>query len=159
MRLERSKIRPRNAPPLVTRSSVGQGPCGRPRPGRGRRRLAGALAAGLLVLATAGVRAATTEPPTPQLRALLIKAIHSSFREQGITIPFPQRDLFLKEVPTGNGNKGLPGVPDDILDPSVTWDDREAYDEQAKKLADLFKENFVKFEGKVKEGVERAGPK
>lgn len=78
MRLERSKIRTRNASPLVTPSSVGQVPSGRPRPGRGRLRLAGALAAGLLVLATAGVRAATTEPPTPQLRVLLIKAIHSS---------------------------------------------------------------------------------
>jgi phosphoenolpyruvate carboxykinase (ATP) len=57
-----------------------------------------------------------------------------------------------------NVPKSLPGVPDDILDPSVTWDDREAYDEQARKLADLFKENFVKFEGEVKEGVKRAGP-
>jgi phosphoenolpyruvate carboxykinase (ATP) len=54
--------------------------------------------------------------------------------------------------------KSLPGVPDDILDPSVTWDDREAYDEQARKLADLFKENFVKFEVDVKEGVKRASP-
>jgi phosphoenolpyruvate carboxykinase (ATP) len=57
-----------------------------------------------------------------------------------------------------NVPKSLPGVPDDILDPSVTWDDREAYDEQARKLADLFKENFVKFEVDVKEGVKRASP-
>ena len=57
-----------------------------------------------------------------------------------------------------NVPKSVPGVPDDILDPSVTWDDRKAYDEQAKKLADLFKENFLKFEGEVKEGVKRAGP-
>ncbi|MGA7800276.1 MAG: transglycosylase SLT domain-containing protein, partial [Gammaproteobacteria bacterium] len=34
-------------------------------------------AAGML-LAAAGGQAATTEPPTPQLRALLVKAIHSS---------------------------------------------------------------------------------
>ena len=57
-----------------------------------------------------------------------------------------------------NVPKSVPGVPDDILDPSVTWDDRKAYDEQARKLADLFKENFVKFEVDVKEGVKRASP-
>jgi phosphoenolpyruvate carboxykinase (ATP) len=52
----------------------------------------------------------------------------------------------------------VPGVPDEILDPRETWDDKDAYDEQAKKLADLFKENFEKFEGEVEEEVGRAGP-
>ncbi|MDP8949146.1 MAG: phosphoenolpyruvate carboxykinase (ATP) [Actinomycetota bacterium] len=52
----------------------------------------------------------------------------------------------------------VPGVPDGILDPRETWPDKSAYDEQAKKLADLFKENFEKFEGEVEEEVRRAGP-
>jgi phosphoenolpyruvate carboxykinase (ATP) len=52
----------------------------------------------------------------------------------------------------------VPGVPDGILDPRETWDDTEAYDEQAKKLASLFKENIEKFEGEVEEEVRRAGP-
>jgi MscS family membrane protein len=32
----------------------------------------------------------------------LLKAIHRAFREQGITIPFPQRDLYVKGMPTGD---------------------------------------------------------
>src|SRR5215212_3047468 len=57
-----------------------------------------------------------------------------------------------------NVPESVPGVPDGILDPRDTWDDAEAYDEQAKKLASLFKENFEKFEGQVEEEVRRAGP-
>ena len=52
----------------------------------------------------------------------------------------------------------VPGVPDEILDPRETWPGKDAYDEQAKKLAGLFKENFSKFEGEVEEEVRRAGP-
>jgi phosphoenolpyruvate carboxykinase (ATP) len=51
-----------------------------------------------------------------------------------------------------------PGVPDEILDPRETWPDKDAYDEQARKLAGLFKENFERFESAVSEDVRRAGP-
>jgi phosphoenolpyruvate carboxykinase (ATP) len=52
----------------------------------------------------------------------------------------------------------LPGVPTEILDPRETWDDKDAYDEQARKLADLFRENFSKFESEVSEEVRNSGP-
>ena len=52
----------------------------------------------------------------------------------------------------------LPGVPTEILDPRETWDDKDAYDEQARKLGDLFRENFSKFESEVSEEVRNAGP-
>jgi phosphoenolpyruvate carboxykinase (ATP) len=52
----------------------------------------------------------------------------------------------------------VPGVPGRILDPRETWDDKDAYDEQAKKLANLFRENFSKFEAEVSEEVRNAGP-
>ena len=52
----------------------------------------------------------------------------------------------------------VPGVPDEILDPRQTWADKDAYDEHARKLADLFRENFERFEGEVEGEVGRAGP-
>jgi phosphoenolpyruvate carboxykinase (ATP) len=52
----------------------------------------------------------------------------------------------------------VPGVPTEVLDPRGTWESGEAYDEQAEKLADLFRENFRKFESEVSEEVKHAGP-
>jgi phosphoenolpyruvate carboxykinase (ATP) len=52
----------------------------------------------------------------------------------------------------------VPNVPSEILDPKGTWSDAEAYDEQAEKLAGLFRENFQKFESEVQEEVLKAGP-
>jgi phosphoenolpyruvate carboxykinase (ATP) len=53
----------------------------------------------------------------------------------------------------------VPGVPDNVLDPKSTWPDARAYDEQAAKLAGMFKENFGKFAEGVSEGVRGAGPR
>tara|TARA_Y100000385_G_scaffold268471_1_gene305536 strand:+ start:69 stop:344 length:276 start_codon:yes stop_codon:yes gene_type:complete len=39
-----------------------------------------------------------------------------------------------------------PGVPGNLLIPSKTWNDAEAYATAAAKLADLFCANFEKFE-------------
>ena len=52
----------------------------------------------------------------------------------------------------------VPGVPTEVLDPRGTWDDKDAYDEQARELARLFTENFRKFEDQVDEEVREAGP-
>jgi phosphoenolpyruvate carboxykinase (ATP) len=52
----------------------------------------------------------------------------------------------------------VPGVPNEVLRPRDTWSDSAAYDEQAKKLAGMFRENFGKFAEAVTEGVRQAGP-
>ncbi|MBA2670179.1 MAG: phosphoenolpyruvate carboxykinase (ATP), partial [Gemmatimonadetes bacterium] len=52
----------------------------------------------------------------------------------------------------------VPGVPNEVLRPRDTWADSAAYDEQAKKLAGMFRENFEKYAEAVTEGVRQAGP-
>ena len=62
--------------------------------------------------------------------------------------------VFNIDVPTT-----CPGVPDSVLDPRSTWPDAGKYDEQARKLAGMFVENFKTFEKDVAPAVKEAGPK
>jgi phosphoenolpyruvate carboxykinase (ATP) len=55
--------------------------------------------------------------------------------------------------------KKCPGVPDSVLDPRSTWSDAAKYDEQAKKLAQMFIDNFKAFEKDVTPSVKEAGPR
>ena len=52
-----------------------------------------------------------------------------------------------------------PGVPDEVLRPNRTWSDQAAYQTQANKLAELFRENFKKYADGVDDAVKAAGPK
>ncbi|MDQ3860471.1 MAG: phosphoenolpyruvate carboxykinase (ATP), partial [Actinomycetota bacterium] len=54
--------------------------------------------------------------------------------------------------------KEAPGVSPEVLDPKGTWGDKDDYDHRARELANLFAENFKKFEAEVDEEVKRAGP-
>ncbi|MDT8859313.1 phosphoenolpyruvate carboxykinase (ATP) [Alkalihalobacillus sp. MEB130] len=51
-----------------------------------------------------------------------------------------------------------PGVPDHVLQPRETWQDKKAYDAKAKELAENFKKNFQKFNS-INDRIKEAGPK
>jgi len=53
---------------------------------------------------------------------------------------FETLPLFNLEIP-----KTLKGVDTDVLNPRNTWEDRMEYDETAKKLASMYRDNFKKY--------------
>ena len=52
-----------------------------------------------------------------------------------------------------------PDVPTEMLQPRNTWADKAAYDEKAKKVAQLFRDNFKKYEAQASAEVRAGGPK
>jgi phosphoenolpyruvate carboxykinase (ATP) len=52
-----------------------------------------------------------------------------------------------------------PGVPDELLDARATWPDAAAYDQQARRLAMMFRENFAQYADEVNLAVLAAGPR
>ncbi len=50
------------------------------------------------------------------------------------------------------------GVPNEVLVPRDTWEDKEAYDKTAKNLAERFVKNFKQFEDFVSEDIRNAQP-
>lgn len=51
-----------------------------------------------------------------------------------------------------------PGVPMDLLNPKGTWEDKEAYEKAAHKLAGFFADNFKKYSTLVNKEITLAGP-
>ena len=49
--------------------------------------------------------------------------------------------------------KSVPDVPSSVLNPRNAWANKSAYDEQARKLSQLFFDNFKRFEGHVSDAV------
>jgi phosphoenolpyruvate carboxykinase (ATP) len=62
--------------------------------------------------------------------------------------------IFNVQVPSS-----CPEVPSEVLRPRNTWPKPEEYDVQARKLAQMFVDNFKKFEQDVPADVKAAGPK
>ena len=50
-------------------------------------------------------------------------------------------------------------MPGEILVPSNTWDDKDAYAEGAARLAELFRENFKTYAEGASEEILAAGPR
>jgi phosphoenolpyruvate carboxykinase (ATP) len=83
-------------------------------------------------------------------RALLNAALDGKLDN----VRFAKDSIFGLEVPTD-----APGVPAQVLNPRDTWPDKAAYDEQARRLAKLFTENFKQFADQASPEVLAAGPK
>ena len=67
-------------------------------------------------------------------------------------VKYRHDEIFNLDIPTE-----CPDVPSEILDPKNTWIDKDSYDLSAKKLAQLFKDNFKKFK-EVTDDIKSAGP-
>ncbi|NNE35506.1 MAG: phosphoenolpyruvate carboxykinase (ATP), partial [Rhodothermales bacterium] len=80
----------------------------------------------------------------------IIDAIHDGALNDVDTVRDP---IFGFEVPTS-----CPEVPSEVLIPRDTWSDPAAYDAQAAKLAQLFRDNFVQFEEGSSDEVIGAAP-
>jgi phosphoenolpyruvate carboxykinase (ATP) len=55
--------------------------------------------------------------------------------------------------------KSCDGVPSEALNPRDTWENKNAYDEMAKKLAGMFVNNFKEYEAETEKEIAAAGPK
>lgn len=80
----------------------------------------------------------------------IIDAIHSG---ELADCPTAQDPIFGLHVPTK-----CSGVPDEVLIPKNTWDDKAAYDTTAAKLAVRFQENFAQYAGDASDRIRKAGP-
>ncbi len=87
--------------------------------------------------------------PIKATRALLNAALDGSLNDA----EFRKDENFGFEVPVA-----VPGVDSAILDPRSTWGDAEEYDTTARKLVQLFVDNFAPFAAHVDQGVRDAAP-
>lgn len=69
-------------------------------------------------------------------------------------VEFVAHDVFGVLMPTT-----CPNVPSDILNPRETWADKEAYDQKAADLAQLFVKNFEKYADQASAEILAAAPK
>jgi phosphoenolpyruvate carboxykinase (ATP) len=83
-------------------------------------------------------------------RAMIRAALSGELDHAG----FEADPIFNLEVP-----QSVSGVPAEVLRPRSTWKNPADYDEQAKKLAGMFVENFKSFESDAAADVKAAGPR
>jgi phosphoenolpyruvate carboxykinase (ATP) len=80
--------------------------------------------------------------------------VHAALAGKLDRIPTTPDPVFGVEVPLQ-----VPGVPEGLLLPRGTWSDPAAYDAQAARLAQMFRENFAQFQDQVPAAVRDAGPR
>ena len=99
---------------------------------------------------TGGAFGTGARMPIKATRALLSAALDGTLK----TVQMRQDPHFGFDVPVS-----VPGVDAKILNPRDTWADKAAYDKQAIKLVQMFRDNFKKYEAHVGADVKAAAPK
>jgi phosphoenolpyruvate carboxykinase (ATP) len=99
---------------------------------------------------TGGAFGTGSRMPIKATRALLSAALDGTLKNVQMRVD----PHFGFEVPVS-----VPGVDSKILNPRDTWADKAAYDKQAIKLVQMFRDNFKKFEAHVGADVKAAAPK
>ena len=77
-------------------------------------------------------------------RAMLRAALNGDLDN----VEFVKDGFFNLDIPTE-----CPHVPSEVLNPRNTWEDKDAYDKQARHLVGLFEENFKQFADGVDDSV------
>ncbi len=86
----------------------------------------------------------------PHTRAMLNAALSGALDD----VEYEEDPVFGLSVPSS-----IPGVPPQLLSPRDTWDDKDAFDLQQKRLAGMFRDNFGQYAGGLPEGVVESGPR
>lgn len=88
--------------------------------------------------------------PIALTRALLRAALHGGLAR----VPFRRDPFFGFETPVA-----APGLDPSLLDPAATWSSPRDYEETAKRVVDLFRENFESLAPHVDGDLRDAGPR
>jgi phosphoenolpyruvate carboxykinase (ATP) len=82
-------------------------------------------------------------------RAMITAALNGELDN----VEFKNHEVFGLAIP-----QTCPNVPDEVLNPRDTWEDKAAYDAKALELAAAFKNNFAKFEEFANDEIMSGGP-
>lgn len=82
-------------------------------------------------------------------RAMITAALEGQLND----VEYTKHEIFGLEMPTT-----CPNVPNEILSPKNTWDDKNAYDTKANNLAEQFISNFEQFASDANEEIMNAAP-
>lgn len=88
-------------------------------------------------------------------RAMVTAALNDAYEKEGVK--FEHNDQFNLDIPTSV--PGAPEIPTEMMNPRNLWADKNAYDEQANKLAQMFVDNFTKKYPDMDAKIVAAGPK
>jgi phosphoenolpyruvate carboxykinase (ATP) len=83
-------------------------------------------------------------------RAMVTAALNGTLNDA----EFVHDDRFNVDVP-----QSCPNVPSEVLNPRDTWADKDAYDKQADRLAEMFVKNFAEKYPDMPKEIAEAGPK